>query len=131
MLWMRFMQRGQAALAQLQGDDLLQRDASFPQWTRAKSFEGFAALGPWIDTRFDPSSATLCTRVAGRERQNCALSDMFFAPQDRVWRIWQDMTLLPGDGTLCGTSLGVLPMKAGSLVEVEISGLGLLRNVYG
>ena len=69
--------------------------------------------------------------MAGRERQNCALSDMFFAPPELVWRISQDMTLLPGDGTQCGTSLGVLPKKAGSLVEVEISGLGLLRNVYG
>ena len=111
--------------------ELLQRDTSFPQWTRAKSFDGFGAFGPWIDTRFDPSSATLCTRVAGRERQNYALADMFFAPQDLVWRISQDMTLAPGDVILCGTSLGVLPMKPGNTVEVEISGLGLLRNVYG
>ncbi len=111
--------------------ELLQRDASFPQWTRAKSFDGFGAFGPWIDTTFDPGSATLYTRVAGRERQNYALADMFFAPPDLVWRLSQDMTLAPGDVILCGTSLGVLPMKPGSTVEVEISGLGLLRNVYG
>lgn len=111
--------------------ELLQRDPSFPQWTRAKSFDGFCAFGPWIDSAFDPSSATLSTRVAGRERQNYALADMFFAPQELVWRLSQDMTLLPGDVILCGTSLGVLPMKPGSTVEVEISGLGLLRNHYG
>ena len=111
--------------------ELLQRDPSFPQWTRAKSFDGFGAFGPWIDTAFDPASATLSTRVAGRERQNYALADMFFAPQELVWRLSQDMTLLPGDVVLCGTSLGVLPMKPGSTVEVEISGLGLLRNLYG
>ena len=111
--------------------ELLQRDASFPQWTRAKSFDGFGAFGPWIDTGFDPASATLQTRVAGRERQNYALADMFFAPQELVWRLSQDMTLAPGDVILCGTSLGVLPMKPGSVVEVEINGLGLLRNLYG
>ena len=111
--------------------ELLQRDPSFPQWTRAKSFDGFGAFGPWIDTAFDPGSATLSTRVAGRERQNYALADMFFAPQELVWRLSQDMTLLPGDVILCGTSLGVLPMKPGSTVEVEISGLALLRNLYG
>ncbi len=111
--------------------ELLHRDPSFPQWTRAKSFDGFGAFGPWIDTAFDPGSATLSTRVAGRERQNYPLADMFFAPQDLVWRLSQDMTLLPGDVILCGTSLGVLPMKPGSIVEVEISGLGLLRNLYG
>ena len=111
--------------------ELLQRDPSFPQWTRAKSFDGFGALGPWIDTDFKPAGATLVTRVGGRERQNYALDDMVFSPVDLVWRLSQDMTLLPGDVILCGTSLGVLPMKPGTTVEVEISGLGLLRNVYG
>jgi 2-keto-4-pentenoate hydratase/2-oxohepta-3-ene-1,7-dioic acid hydratase in catechol pathway len=111
--------------------ELLHRDASFPQWTRAKSFDGFGALGPWIDTDFDPAAATLRTLVGGRERQNYALADMFFSPQDLVWRLSQDMTLNPGDVVLCGTSLGVLPMKPGTTVEVEISGLGTLRNVYG
>ncbi len=111
--------------------ELLQRDPSFPQWTRAKSFDGFGAFGPWIDTDFDPAAATLLTRVGGRERQNYALADMFFSPQDIVWRLSQDMTLQPGDLILCGTSLGVLPMKPGTTVEVEITGLGTLRNLYG
>jgi 2-keto-4-pentenoate hydratase/2-oxohepta-3-ene-1,7-dioic acid hydratase in catechol pathway len=73
----------------------------------------------------------LRTLVGGRERQHYALADMFFSPQELVWRLSQDMTLLPGDLILCGTSLGVLPMKPGTVVEVEISGLATLRNVYG
>lgn len=111
--------------------ELLHRDASFPQWTRAKSFDGFGALGPVIDTAFDPAPATLRTLVGGRERQHYALSDMFFPPEELVWRLSQDMTLEPGDVVLCGTSLGVLPMKPGSTVEVVIDGLGTLRNTYG
>ena len=111
--------------------ELLHRDPSFPQWTRAKSFDGFCAFGPWIDTEFDPAAATLVTRVGGRERQNYALADMFFNPAERVCRLSQDMTLQPGDLILCGTSLGVLPMKPGTTVEVEITGLATLRNLYG
>lgn len=111
--------------------ELLHRDASFPQWTRAKSFDGFGAFGPGIHTGFDPATATLRTLVGGRERQNYALADMFFAPEELVYRLSQDMTLEAGDVILCGTSLGVLPMKPGTTVEVVIDGLGTLRNVYG
>ncbi len=111
--------------------ELLHRDASFVQWTRAKSFAGFGALGPWIDTAFDPSGARLCTRVAGRERQNYLLSDMFFGPLELVQRLAQNMVLEPGDVILCGTSLGVLPMKPGTQVDVEIEGLGSLISRYG
>jgi 2-keto-4-pentenoate hydratase/2-oxohepta-3-ene-1,7-dioic acid hydratase in catechol pathway len=111
--------------------ELLFRDSSFPQWTRAKSFDGFGAFGPCIDTDFAPASATLRTLVGGRERQNYALADMFFSPEELVFRISQDLTLEPGDVILCGTSLGVLPMKPGTTVEVVIDGLGTLRNSYG
>ncbi|KPF49730.1 2-hydroxyhepta-2,4-diene-1,7-dioate isomerase [beta proteobacterium AAP121] len=111
--------------------ELLNRDASFAQWSRAKSLPGFGALGPWVDTDFQPAAATLHTRVGGRERQNYALADMFFPPEELVWRISQDLPLMPGDVILCGTSLGVLPMKPGTAVEVEIAGLGVLANTYG
>ena len=110
--------------------ELLQRDPSFPQWARAKSFDGFGAFGPVIETDFDAASATLRTLVGGRERQNYALADMFFAPHELVSKLSFDMTLEPGDLILCGTSLGVLPMKPGSVVEVVIDGIGTLRNVY-
>ncbi len=111
--------------------ELLNRDPSFPQWTRAKSFDGFCPLGPVIQTDFDPAGATLRTLVGGRERQNYPLSDMFFPPLELVSRISHDMTLEPGDVILCGTSLGVLPMKPGTTVEVVVDGIGTLRNVYG
>ncbi|MES3013690.1 MAG: fumarylacetoacetate hydrolase family protein [Pseudomonadota bacterium] len=111
--------------------ELIGRDAAFPQWTRAKGFDGFGVFGPVIATDFDPAGAVLRTVVGGRERQNYALADMFFAPAELVSRISQDMTLEPGDVILCGTSLGVLPMKPGTTVEVTIDGIGTLRNVYG
>jgi len=111
--------------------ELLQRDPAFPQWARAKSFDGFGALGPVIETAFDPAGATLRTLVGGRERQNYALSDMFFPPAELVSRLSHDMTLEPGDVILCGTSLGVLPMKPGTTVEVVVDGIGTLANTYG
>lgn len=111
--------------------ELLQRDPSFPQWTRAKSFDGFGAFGPVIETAFDPAAARLRTIVGGRERQNYALADMFFGPAELVSRLSHDMTLEPGDVILCGTSLGVLPMKPGTTVEVVIDGIGTLSNTYG
>jgi len=111
--------------------ELLNCDASFPQWTRAKSFDGFGAFGPVIETDFDIGNARLRTLVAGRERQNYALTDMFFSPAELVSRLSQDMTLEPGDLIFCGTSLGVLPMKAGSTVEVVVDGLDTLSNTYG
>jgi 2-keto-4-pentenoate hydratase/2-oxohepta-3-ene-1,7-dioic acid hydratase in catechol pathway len=111
--------------------ELLHRDASFAQWTRAKSLPGFGAFGPVIETEVDIGSARLRTTVGGRERQNYALSDMFFGPAELVSRISHDITLQPGDLILCGTSLGVLPMRPGTAVEVAIDGIGTLANVYG
>jgi hypothetical protein len=111
--------------------ELLNRDPSFPQWTRAKGFDGFGVVGPVIETDFDLSQASLRTRVGGRERQNYPLADMIFKPDELVSMISQDLTLEPGDVILCGTSIGVLPMKPGSLVEVEIDGIGLLANTFG
>lgn len=111
--------------------DLLQRDASFAQWTRAKSFPTFGVLGPWIDTGLDAATASVITRVNGRERQNYPVADMFFDPVRIVEAISQDMVLDAGDVIACGTSLGALPMKAGTRVEVEVTGLGILANTYG
>ncbi|KQU77956.1 MULTISPECIES: fumarylacetoacetate hydrolase family protein [unclassified Rhizobacter] len=111
--------------------ELIARDPSFAQWARAKSFDGFGLFGPIIETDFDPTVATLRTTVGGRERQNYPLADMFFTPAELVSRLSHDMTLEPGDVILCGTSLGVLPMKPGTLVEVAIDGIGTLANVYG
>ena len=110
--------------------EVLARDATFPQWTRAKSLPGFGVFGPVIETELDVASASLRTRVGGRERQNYALSDMIVPPPALVSLISQDLMLMPGDLILCGTSLGVLPMKPGTEIEVEIDGLGVLRHRY-
>ena len=111
--------------------ELLQRDPSFPQWTRAKNFDGFGVFGPVVATGLDPASLTVRTLVNGRERQNYRVDDMIFPPVELVSRLSQDMTLVPGDIIACGTSLGVLPMKAGTEVEIVIDGIGTLRNRYG
>lgn len=122
---------GYACANDLTAIELLNRDPSFAQWTRAKGFDGFGVLGPVIETAFDPAAASVRTIVGGRERQNYALADMIFPPHELVARLSQDMTLEPGDVILCGTSLGVLPMKPGTTVEVEIDGIGRLVNTYG
>ena len=110
--------------------DVLHRDPSFAQWTRAKSFDTFGVCGPVIATGLDPLALTVKTRVAGRERQNYATADMIFTPVEIVSRLSFDMTLEPGDLIACGTSLGVLPMKPGTAVEVEIDGIGVLHNRF-
>jgi 2-keto-4-pentenoate hydratase/2-oxohepta-3-ene-1,7-dioic acid hydratase in catechol pathway len=110
--------------------ELIARDASFAQWTRAKSFDGFGPLGPVVAVGLNPHSLVVRTRVNGRERQNYPVSDMIFGPASLVERLSRDMTLEPGDVIACGTSLGALPVKAGTLVEVEIDGIGVLANRF-
>ena len=70
------------------------------------------------------------TLVNGRERQNYPLNDMILPPAKIVSMLSRDLTLLPGDVIACGTSLGVLPMRPGTVVEVVIDGIGTLRNRY-
>ncbi len=110
--------------------DLLTADPSFPQWTRAKGFDGFAPVGPVVATGIDPAGLVVRTLVNGRERQNYPVSDMIFAPAKLVSLISRDLTLEPGDVIACGTSLGVLPMRPGTNVEVAIDGIGTLKNVF-
>lgn len=111
--------------------DLINKDAAFAQWTRAKSFDGFGVIGPVIATGLDWSTLYVRTRVNERERQNYPCNDMIFSPEKIVQALSQDMTLEPGDVIACGTSLGVMPMKPGSVVEVCIDGIGTLRNQFG
>lgn len=110
--------------------EIIGRDGSFAQWCRAKSFDGFGPFGPVIATGIDPAGLAVRTLVNGRERQNYPVADMIFKPAELVARISQDMTLEPGDVIACGTSVGVLPLKPGTTVEVAIDGIGVLRNEY-
>lgn len=111
--------------------DLLAADPAFPQWTRAKGFAGFCPIGPCVATGLDPATLVVRTSVGGRERQNYPVPDMIFSPAELVARIARDLPLDPGDVIACGTSLGVLPMRPGTAVEVTIEGIGTLANVYG
>ena len=111
--------------------DILNRDASFAQWTRAKGFDSFCPMGPVVATGLDPSTLTVTTTLNGEVRQNYPISDMRFSVQKLVSLISFDMTLYPGDVILCGTSVGVGSMQPDSEVEVEIGGIGKLVNHFG
>jgi 2-keto-4-pentenoate hydratase/2-oxohepta-3-ene-1,7-dioic acid hydratase in catechol pathway len=110
--------------------DILNRDASFAQWVRAKSFDTFCPFGPAVATGLDPAKLTVRTILNGDVRQDYPISDMRFSVAQLVSLISQDMSLLPGDIILCGTSVGVGSMKPGSTVEVEIAGIGRLTNRF-
>ena len=105
-------------------------DSSFPQWSRAKSFDTFTPFGPVIATDLDPESLQVTAQLNGEVRQDYPVSDMFFSPLELVQRISRGMTLLPGDIITCGTSLGALPMEPGSTVEIHIDGIGTLSNTF-
>ncbi len=110
--------------------DIINRDPGFAQWVRAKSFDTFCPFGPVIATGLDPATLTVRTLLNGDVRQDYPISDMRFSVEQLVSGISADMTLYPGDVILCGTSIGVGSMKPGSLVEVEIAGIGKLSNRF-
>ena len=110
--------------------EILNRDATFAQWSRAKSFDTFGVFGPVIATGLDPSGLVVRTLLNDQERQNYPVADMIFSPLQLVSLISQDMTLEPGDVIACGTSLGVGSMKPGSSVSIVIDGIGTLSNRY-
>ena len=105
--------------------DLQKRDG---QWTRAKGFDGFCPLGPWVQTDVDPSDLELRTLVNGEVRQQVRTSDMLFDPYTLVSFISHVMTLVPGDVVLTGTPGGIGPLHPGDTVEVSIENVGALRN---
>ena len=111
--------------------DILNRDASFAQWVRAKGFDTFCPMGPAIATGLDAATLVVKTTLNGETRQNYPISDMRFSVPRLVSLISADMTLMPGDVILCGTSIGVGSMKPDSDIEVEIAGIGSLRNRFG
>ena len=110
--------------------DILNRDASFTQWVRAKGFDTFCPMGPVVATGLDAATLVVTTTLNDSERQNYPISDMRFSVARLVCLISADMTLCPGDVILCGTSIGVGSMKPGSDITVEIAGIGALRNRY-
>ena len=111
--------------------DIITRDATFAQWTRAKGFDGFGPFGPAIATGLDPTTLRVRTILNGDERQNYPIADMVFSAAQLVSLISRDMTLLPGDIISCGTSVGVGSMReAENTIAIEIEGIGTLHNTY-
>ena len=98
------------------------------QWTRAKGFDTFCPLGPWVETDVDPCDTTLESYVNGERRQSTSTSDMIFDPYELVSFVSGVMTLLPGDVVLTGTPAGIGPLSRGDVVEVRIGGIGSLIN---
>ena len=109
---------------------IISEDPSFAQWSRAKSFDTFTPFGPVIATDLDPQSLQVTSRLNGKVRQDYPVNDMFFSPLELVQRISRGMTLLPGDIITCGTSLGAVPMRPGSTIEIHIEGIGTLSNTF-
>lgn len=110
--------------------EIINRDATFGQWARAKSFDTFGVFGPVIATGLDASKLVVRTMLNEQERQNYPVADMIFSPTRLVSLVSQDMTLEPGDVIACGTSVGVGSMKPGSSVSIVIDGIGTLSNRY-
>ena len=98
------------------------------QWTRGKSCDGFAPIGPYIETSLDPLNQNIITKVNGEIRQNSNTSQMIFSPQEIISYVSETMTLNPGDLIATGTPPGVGEMKADSIVEVTIEDIGTLKN---
>lgn len=107
--------------------DLQKKDG---QWTRGKGFDTFCPTGPWIVPRHEVDLASLrvITRLDGEVKQEAPITDMIFPVADIIAYVSQFLTLEPGDLIATGTPPGVGPMQIGSTVEVEIPGVGLLRN---
>ncbi len=98
------------------------------QFTRAKSFDTFCPIGPVVETEIDPLDVSVVCRLNGEEKQRGSTRDMVFDAFALVAFVSSVMTLLPGDVVSTGTPEGVGAMKRGDVVEVEIPGVGVLRN---
>jgi 2-keto-4-pentenoate hydratase/2-oxohepta-3-ene-1,7-dioic acid hydratase in catechol pathway len=111
-------------------NDVTARDlqAKDNQWARAKGFDTFCPLGPWIETDFDPSGVRVTTRLNDDVQQDGNTSDMVFTVPDVIAYVSSFMTLLPGDVILTGTPDGVGPMVVGDEVSVTVEGIGTLTN---
>jgi 2-keto-4-pentenoate hydratase/2-oxohepta-3-ene-1,7-dioic acid hydratase in catechol pathway len=115
------------------GNDVTARDLQTRdgQWARSKSFDTFCPLGPWIVSHLRPEDIGdlgVTCRVNGAMKQMASTREMIFSPAKLIAYITAAMTLLPGDIIMTGTPAGVGPLKAGDVVEVEVEGVGVLRN---
>lgn len=105
--------------------DLQRRDG---QWSRAKGFDTFCPLGPWIETELDWRDQTVQCLVNGEVRQSASTRTMVFGVPELLAYMTAVMTLEPGDVLMTGTPAGVSPLRAGDVVTISVSGIGALSN---
>jgi 2-keto-4-pentenoate hydratase/2-oxohepta-3-ene-1,7-dioic acid hydratase in catechol pathway len=105
--------------------DLQKKDG---QWSRAKGFDTFCPLGPWIETEFILGDQKITSTLNGEVKQSSMLSAMIFKVPQIIEFVTNVMTLLPGDVILTGTPAGIGPMPSGASITVAIDGLGALTN---
>ena len=105
--------------------DLQKKDG---QWTRAKSFNTFCPIGPWIETDLDPGDLLVESYLNGERKQSSRTSQLIFRIDQLVSFISGIMTLHPGDLIITGTPAGIGPMQPGDEVEVRVEGIGSLRK---
>lgn len=99
------------------------------QFTRAKSFDTYKPMGPWIESDLNPDDQSIRLLQNGVVRQDSTTADMIFSTSFIIEFVSSIMTLEPGDVIITGTPSGVSPMQSGDRIEVEISGIGILKNI--
>ena len=111
-------------------NDITARDLQYQdkQWTRAKSFDTFAAVGPCIETELDPGNVVLETFLNGKLKQQGDTNDLIYSVPELINFISHVMSLLPGDIIATGTPSGIGPMYPGDTVEIKVEPIGTLRN---
>jgi 2-keto-4-pentenoate hydratase/2-oxohepta-3-ene-1,7-dioic acid hydratase in catechol pathway len=125
--WRSFV-RGYTLANDVTARDLQKKDG---QWTRAKGFDTFCPVGPFVSDEIDPAAGvTLETRVNGEVRQHGSTSDFIFSIPDLLAYITAAITLEPGDLVLTGTPAGVGPLQPADRVDVAVAGLGVLMNTF-
>ncbi|HVN56252.1 MAG TPA: fumarylacetoacetate hydrolase family protein [Anaerolineaceae bacterium] len=115
------------------GNDVTARDLQRKdgQWTRAKGFDTFCPLGPWIETEFDPADAMVTCHVNQELRQMASTRDMVFSVRQLIAFISTIMTLSPGDAIMTGTPAGIAPLQSGDVIVATVEGIGSLQNPVG
>ena len=106
--------------------DLQKKDG---QWTRAKSFDTFCPIGPWIETEIQPDDLLIEAYLNGQRKQSSRTSNFIFGVPHLVSFVSRVMTLWPGDVIITGTPSGIGPLHPGDEIEVRIEGIGSLKNV--
>ena len=116
---------GYTCLNDVTARDVQQHDG---QWTRGKSMDGFCPVGPWVVDDVDPAALKLETRLNGKAVQQGNTADFITPVPQLIEFITASMTLEPGDVVATGTPAGIGPMIPGDVVEVDIEGIGVLKN---